>query len=128
VALQTAEKCRKFGVNGKNRYLCGIELLTKTKNVLHRSVAIINKTDKMTTVALRNLLTYIETLGLSSKNRKWLSEKLIEPTKSKTIESGKKGSLRHAFVGDWGKDQDSINYAQTLREESVINNREVPSW
>ena len=38
----------------------------------------------MTTVALNALWTYIESLGLSAKNRKWLADKLIEPTKSRT--------------------------------------------
>lgn len=36
----------------------------------------------MSTVAMNNLWTYIESLGLSNRNRKWLAEKLIEPTKA----------------------------------------------
>lgn len=39
----------------------------------------------------------------------------------------KKG-LRHAFSGDWGEQQDAVSYAQMLREECVINNREDVSW
>lgn len=33
----------------------------------------------MTAVALDNLWTYIQSLGLSQSNRKWLADKLIEP-------------------------------------------------
>ena len=34
----------------------------------------------MTTIAMNNLWTYIQGLSLSQRNRKWLAEKLIEPT------------------------------------------------
>lgn len=34
----------------------------------------------MTSVALNSLLTYIESLNLSKRNRKWLASKIIEPT------------------------------------------------
>lgn len=37
-------------------------------------------------------------------------------------------SLRRAFSGDWNNGQDAVSYAQMLREESVINNREDVSW
>lgn len=43
-------------------------------------------------------------------------------------ESPRKTSLRTAFVGDWNNSQDSTSYAQLLREECVINNREELSW
>ena len=33
----------------------------------------------MSTAAMQNLFTYIQSLGLSRRNRKWLAEKLIEP-------------------------------------------------
>ena len=32
----------------------------------------------MSTIALNNLLTYILSLGLSSKSKRWLADKLIE--------------------------------------------------
>ena len=82
----------------------------------------------MTTVALNALWTYIESLGLSAKNRKWLADKLIEPTKSRTKASTGKSSLRNAFSGNWENDVDSVSYAQMLREESVLNDREIGSW
>lgn len=34
----------------------------------------------MTTVAMNNLWAYIQGLSLSQRNRKWLAEKLIEPS------------------------------------------------
>ena len=68
----------------------------------------------MTTVALNALWTYIESLGLSAKNRKWLADKLIEPTKSRT-KATSSSSLRNAFSGNWESDVDSVSYAQMLR-------------
>ena len=82
----------------------------------------------MTTVALNGLWTYIESLGLSAKNRKWLADKLIEPTKSRTKTSTSSSSLRNAFSGNWESDVDSVSYAQMLREESVQNDREIGIW
>ena len=82
----------------------------------------------MTTVALNALWTYIESLGLSAKNRKWLADKLIEPTKSRTKASIGSSSLRNAFSGNWENDVDSVSYAQMLREESVQNDREIGIW
>ena len=38
----------------------------------------------MTTTAMNNLWTYIESLGLSARNRKWLAEKLLAPSSSET--------------------------------------------
>ena len=38
----------------------------------------------MTTIAMNNLWTYIESLGLSARNRKWLAEKLLAPSSSET--------------------------------------------
>ena len=72
----------------------------------------------MTTVALNALWTYIESLVLSAKNRKWLADKLIEPTKSRTKTSTGSSSLRNAFSGNWESDVDSVSYAQMLREET----------
>ena len=72
----------------------------------------------MTTVALNALWTYIKSLGLSAKNRKWLADKLIEPTKSRTKTSTGSSSLRNAFSGNWENDVDSVSYAQMLREET----------
>ena len=72
----------------------------------------------MTTVALNALWTYIASLGLSAKNRKWLADKLIEPTKSRTKTSTGSSSLRNAFSGNWESDVDSVSYAQMLREET----------
>jgi len=82
----------------------------------------------MSTTAMNNLWAFIESLGLSAKNRKWLAEKLIDPTYGNKSASTKGGSLRNAFSGDWSNDIDSVSYAQMLREESVINNREEVSW
>ena len=81
----------------------------------------------MTTVALNALWTYIESLGLSAKNRKWLADKLIEPTKSRT-KATSSSSLRNASSGNWESDVDSVSYAQMLREESVQNDREIGIW
>ena len=36
----------------------------------------------MTQAAIQNLWTYIDSLNLSARNRKWLSDKLIEPKAS----------------------------------------------
>lgn len=38
----------------------------------------------MSTIALNNLLTYILSLGLSSKNKKWLADRLIESDQATT--------------------------------------------
>ena len=62
--------------------------------------------------------TYIESLGLSAKNHKWLADKLIEMTKSRTKDSTSSSSLRNAFSGNWESDVDSVSYAQMLREET----------
>ena len=35
----------------------------------------------MSTTALNNLLTYIQSLGLSQRNRKWLAEHILNPDK-----------------------------------------------
>lgn len=43
-------------------------------------------------------------------------------------ESSHKSSLRNAFSGNWGETQDAVSYAQMLREECVINNREEVQW
>lgn len=40
----------------------------------------------------------------------------------------KGSSLRNAFSGNWDDNQDSVSYAQMLRKECVINNREEVSW
>jgi len=82
----------------------------------------------MSTKAMKSLWTFIESLDLSTENRKWLADKLVEPTKKDKPVTAKGSSLRGAFSGDWSVDIDSVSYAQMLREESVINNREVASW
>lgn len=54
----------------------------------------------MSTIALNNLLTYILSLGLSSKNKRWLADKLIEADQdSICIQQQKmvKESLTRAF-------------------------------
>lgn len=43
-------------------------------------------------------------------------------------ETTRKSSLRNAFSGNWGNTQDAVSYAQMLREECVINNREEVQW
>lgn len=43
-------------------------------------------------------------------------------------ETQKSHSLRTAFSGDWSNGQDAMSYAQLLREESVLNNRDELSW
>lgn len=43
-------------------------------------------------------------------------------------EHTRKSTLRNAFSGNWGDAQDTESYAQMLREESVINNREELQW
>lgn len=43
-------------------------------------------------------------------------------------EPPRKSSLRNAFSGNWGNTQDAVSYAQMLREECVINNREDLQW
>lgn len=43
-------------------------------------------------------------------------------------EPTRKSSLRNAFSGDWEKTKDAVSYAQELREECVINNREEQQW
>ena len=55
-------------------------------------------------------------------------DKLIEPTKGRTKVSTGSSSLRNAFSGNWENDVDSVSYAQMLREESVLNDREIGSW
>lgn len=49
-------------------------------------------------------------------------------SKSSVRKQEGKSSLRNAFSGDWGNGQDSVSYAQMLREESVQNNIEDISW
>lgn len=41
----------------------------------------------MTTIALNGLWTYIQTLNLSKRNRRWLAEKLVAPDTLYTVES-----------------------------------------
>lgn len=40
----------------------------------------------------------------------------------------RKHTLRNAFSGNWGDGMDAVSYAQMLREESVVNNREDLQW
>ncbi|MBQ0046204.1 MAG: hypothetical protein KBT33_01670 [Prevotellaceae bacterium] len=61
----------------------------------------------MTTVAMNNLWTYIESLGLSARNRKWLAAKLVEPAETelnamtiKAIEDVKAGKTYKASSVD----------------------------
>lgn len=61
----------------------------------------------MTTVAMNNLWTYIESLGLSARNRKWLAAKLVEPAETelnamtiKAIEDVKVGKTYKASSVD----------------------------
>lgn len=82
----------------------------------------------MTTTAMTQLWAYLESLGLSTKNRKWLADKLVEPTKKDALEKVSTRSLRNAFSGDWNNGQDSVSYAKMLREECIEDNRDVASW
>lgn len=72
----------------------------------------------MSTVALNNLLTYILSLGLSSKNKRWLADKLIEADKD-TIrlqqEKMVKDSLTRA-IQEMKESQRNESHQQTLDE------------
>lgn len=43
-------------------------------------------------------------------------------------ETPRKSSLRTAFSGDWNNTQDSVSYAQMLREECVTFKIGLPKW
>lgn len=45
---------------------------------------------------MNNLWTYIESLGLSARNRKWLADKLVEPTEV-TVTRKQERSVRDSF-------------------------------
>lgn len=51
----------------------------------------------MSSAAMKNLWTYIESLGLSTRNRKWLADKLIEPTKVDVIKK-QELAVKESFV------------------------------
>lgn len=53
----------------------------------------------MSTIALNNLLTYILSLGMSSRNRRWLAERLLEADNTIQAQQEKmvKESLTRAF-------------------------------
>ena len=48
----------------------------------------------MTTTAMTQLWAYLESLGLSTKNRKWLADKLVEPTKNERLEKEERNAIR----------------------------------
>ena len=60
----------------------------------------------MSTIELNNLWTYIESIGLSNKNRKWLADKLVEPTKAEMPNAKTLAAMREL---ESGKDAGSVD-------------------
>lgn len=64
----------------------------------------------MTQVALNGLLSFIQTLNLSARNRKWLAERLIEPTVVKeSKKSGIDAAIKDVAEGKVSKAFDTTN-------------------
>lgn len=72
----------------------------------------------MTTVALNNLWTYIESLNLSARNRKWLADKLTESaTKEKAVNSALSVLTEEDIHARISQAEDDIKAGRTMSAE-----------
>lgn len=71
----------------------------------------------MDTIALNNLWNYLQGLSLSAKNKRWLSDKLIESMPHST-HTAADDVLRH-LDGCWAEDSDA-----DMLEQSILGVRE----
>ena len=69
------------------------------------------KENTMSTIALKNLWSYIESMGLSNRNKDWLAGKIIE-SKTRSVEEDM--HIFDCFDGNWGGDKDSHEIADEL--------------
>lgn len=74
----------------------------------------------MTTVALNNLWTYIESLNLSARNRKWLADKLTESAaKEKAAVSTLSAQTEEDIHTRISKAEDDIKVGRTMSAEAT---------
>lgn len=63
----------------------------------------------ITQVALQGLLSFIQTLNLSTRNRKWLAERLIEPVAKDSKKNGLDAAIKDVTEGKVSKAFDTPN-------------------
>lgn len=72
----------------------------------------------MTTVALNNLWTYIESLNLSARNRKWLADKLTaSATKENMVDNTLSALTEEDIHARISKAEDDIKAGRTMSAE-----------
>ncbi len=71
----------------------------------------------MNAVSLNNLWTYLQGLSLSASNQRWLGERLIEAsvTKTASVDEAKKLEKLNSLFGAWN-DADGELMANAIRE------------
>lgn len=82
----------------------------------------------MTTIALNNLLTYLQGLSLSQSDREWLADKLIMPVQKKETTSTDEGLAKFLEMeGIWSEDAEGEAYYQMMkhRNDGRPLNREI---
>ena len=78
----------------------------------------------MTTIALNNLLTYLQGLSLSQGDREWLASKLIMPTKAMTNEGEKELTAEErktqflSMAGIWSESEEGEEYYQMMKHRN----------
>ena len=77
----------------------------------------------MNAMSLDHLWRYIQGLSLSASNQRWLGERLIEASKSQTIqdEDEKKIKKLNSLFGVWSERSDGERIENIIRENRETN-------
>lgn len=74
----------------------------------------------MTATALNNLWTYIKSLDLSQDNRKWLSERLVEPV-SQVEQYGQAGVMPCTFTEEEWQEEVALSLQEGVATMDEVN-------
>ena len=80
----------------------------------------------MTAVQMNNLWAYLNGMALPLTDRKWLADKLLEPTAEPVAKTSKLDAALSKFHADWGGNGSAMEIAEELRCGS--NTRVVDTW
>ena len=71
----------------------------------------------MNAISMNNLWSYLQGLSLTSSNQRWLGERLIEASASRSISTEEEKKLKklNALFGVWG-DKNGEQIEKTIRE------------
>ena len=71
----------------------------------------------MNAISMNNLWSYLQGLSLTSSNQRWLGERLIEASASRSISAEEEMKLKklNALFGVWN-DKDGEQIEKTIRE------------